>query len=117
MPLYELLNEAGEVIERRACPAGTLVGEGAPGEYARMRLGAVQPGPANYLVPKLLVVDRLIAAGKLDAAIAALAATPAAMQQRWAAATQVYNDDPDALALLAAIAADPEVILAPGGTP
>lgn len=114
MPLYELLDDQDTVIERRFLPAETTVGTGAPGEYARMRLAAVQPGPDRYLVPKLVVVDRLIAAGKLAAAVAALAGASLATQQRWAAAGQIYSDDPDALALLAAIGADPDAILAVG---
>lgn len=114
MPLYELIDEGGAVIERRAYPEAVTVGDGAAGEFARMRLAAEQPGPARHLVPKLLVVDRLIAAGKLSDAVAALAASSLAIQQRWAAASQIYSDDPDALALLAAIGADPETILAAG---
>ena len=43
MPLYELLNEAGAVIERRRTATPVRVGPGAEGEYANMRLAAVQP--------------------------------------------------------------------------
>jgi len=112
MPLYELLDDQGDVIERRWRETGIDVGEGAPGEFARMRLAAAQPGPARWFVPKLVIVERLEAAGKLAQAVAALEGSSLAVQQRWAAAVEIHNDDPDALALLIAIAADPEAILA-----
>ena len=60
------------------------------------------------------MVQRLTAAGKIGAAKAALEQDAAAFA-RWFAPghTQVYADDPDALALLEAIGADPETIMAP----
>jgi len=69
------------------------------------------PAPPRY-VPKLLIVDRLIAAGQADAALAALAADPIT-KLRWDAAVEIAADDPSARALLAGIGADPDVILAP----
>jgi hypothetical protein len=66
-----------------------------------------------YLVPKLLIVDRLIAADKDGAAYAALEATGnERLKRRWDAAVQVRSDDADAIALLTAVGADPAVILA-----
>lgn len=66
------------------------------------------------LVPKSLIIKRLHEAGKLAAASAALNAN-LYLRERWYAPDRpaVYADDPEALALLAAIGADPAVILAP----
>lgn len=65
------------------------------------------------LVPKPLIVDRLHAAGKLDAALAALEAADLYTRQRWETRQAIYSDDPTALALLQAIGADADAILAP----
>jgi hypothetical protein len=66
------------------------------------------------LVPKSTIIDRLNAAGKLVAASAALNAN-LYTRERWYAPDRpaVYADDPEVLALLAAIGADPAVVLAP----
>lgn len=63
---------------------------------------------------KSLIVSRLIEAGKIGAAYQALNSNPA-YWARWVASDRpaINCDDPDALALLAAIEADPETILAP----
>ena len=73
-----------------------------------------EPEDGKRLVPKSVIVSRLIAAGKIGAAKAALDASPAAFA-RWFASDRpaINHDDPDALALLTAIGADPETILAP----
>lgn len=65
-------------------------------------------------IPKSVIVSRLIATNKIGAAKAALDASPAAFA-RWFASDRpaINHDDPDALALLKAIGADPDVILAP----
>ncbi|MGO3934774.1 hypothetical protein [Rhodopseudomonas pseudopalustris] len=65
------------------------------------------------LVPKRYIIDRLHTAGKLDAAMAALAAADTYTQQRWITRDSVYFNDPTCLAVLAAIGADPAVIMAP----
>ena len=73
-------------------------------------------GPtARRKVRKDIVQQRLIDAGKMDAAYAALTTMPTEFA-RWFAPghPEVYADDPDALALLAAIEADAETIMAPG---
>lgn len=72
--------------------------------------------PARPRVAKTTVHDRLHAAGKLEAAKAMLEAH-AIFFVRWFSPdprhTYVYSDDPDAIALLNAIDADPDIILAP----
>ena len=72
-------------------------------------------GPtARRKVLKSVVQGRLIDAGKMDAAYAALTQMPSQFA-RWFAPDrpEVYADDPDALALLAAIGADVETVMAP----
>lgn len=64
-------------------------------------------------VPKSTIVKRLNEAGKLAAARAALDAN-LYLNELWSALGQAgpYADDPDTIGLLAAIGADPDVILA-----
>lgn len=71
------------------------------------------PLPVRRLVRKSVVQGRLIAAGKMNAAYAALTANPVHFA-RWFAPDrpEVYADDQDALALLAAIGADAGVVMA-----
>jgi hypothetical protein len=70
--------------------------------------------PVRPMVRKSTVQARLITAGKMPAAFQALMSNPVYFA-RWFAPDhpQVYCDDPDALVLLAAIEADPEIIMAP----
>lgn len=65
------------------------------------------------MVRKSTVQARLIAAGKMEAAYAALTSNPIYFA-RWFAPdrTEVYCDDPDALFLLKAVGADPQIVLA-----
>lgn len=80
----------------------------------RERGGTPDPAPVSRrAVAKSLIVERLNAAGKLAAARAALDADLYA-RERWYAPDKpaIYADDPEALALLQAIGADPDVILA-----
>lgn len=83
-------------------------------EHDAMIAAAAAPEPVRRLVPKSLIVSRLQAAGRLAAARAALDADLYA-RERWYAPDKpaIYADDPEALALLSAIGADPEAILAP----
>jgi hypothetical protein len=66
------------------------------------------------LVAKSLIVQRLIDAEKIAAANTALEADPA-KKARWYAADHpaIRADDPDAIAFLQAIGADPAAVLAP----
>ena len=77
-------------------------------------LGARAPHPPKRTVPKSMIIARLIADGKISDARAALDADSAAYARWWAPDRPAINfDDPDALALLAAIGADHETIMAP----
>ncbi len=69
--------------------------------------------PLRRLVRASVIVDRLQAAGKLQAARAALDAADLYTRERWNARDAIYADDPTAIALLQAIGADPCAILGP----
>jgi hypothetical protein len=71
------------------------------------------PASVRVLVPKRTIVDRLQAAGKLEAARAALDAADLYTRERWNTREAIFADDETALALLSAIGADPDSILAP----
>lgn len=60
---------------------------------------------------KLTIVDRLYAAGKFDAAMAALAQN-AYQLERWRSAIEISKDDPQVRGLLIAVGANPDEILA-----
>lgn len=79
---------------------------------AEIAIGAYAAPAERRLVASSAIVDRLQEAGKLEAARAALDAGDLYTRERWNSRTAIYADDPDALALLAAIGADPETILA-----
>ena len=66
------------------------------------------------LVLKSIVQSRIIDAGKMQQAYAALTSN-AVYFARWFAPDHpaVYSDDPDAVGLIRALGLDPEVILAP----
>jgi hypothetical protein len=71
--------------------------------------------PPRRLVTKSLITSRLIEAGKIEAARAALEADASAYARWWAPdKPAIYADDPEAIALLQSIAADPAAILTPG---
>ncbi|CDX49242.1 hypothetical protein MPL1032_10277 [Mesorhizobium plurifarium] len=65
------------------------------------------------LVPKRVIVDRLQAAGLLEAAKVAIDAADLYTQERWNTRMDIFANDPTALALLASIGGDPDVIFAP----
>lgn len=74
----------------------------------------VEPEPLRQTVLKSTVQARIIEAGKMDAAYAALTSN-ATYFARWFAPDRpvVYCDDPDAMMLVTAIGLDPSIILAP----
>lgn len=71
-----------------------------------------EPEPIRRLVQKSVIVDRLQEAGLLAAARTALDQADLYTQERWNARDSIYADDPTAFALLVAIGADPNKILA-----
>ncbi len=71
------------------------------------------PPQLPRLVRKSVIIDRLHAAGKLEAAYAVMQAAPLYDRQRWESRDAVYHDDPTMLAALSAAGADPDVIMAP----
>jgi hypothetical protein len=101
--------EAGAVLIDQSRPDewAALLEWGTPDEY-------VEPEAPRRMVRKSLVQQRLIDAGLMDRAYLVLTSQPAAFA-RWFAPDhpEVYADDPDALAMLAAIGAVPAVIMAP----
>jgi hypothetical protein len=104
--------------------AGWLAGGGHPTRIvseaeldavlAAAGLGDRAPHPPRRQVPKSVIISRLIAAGKIAAARAALEQDAAAYARWWAPdRPAIHHDDPDALALLAAIGADAAAVMAP----
>lgn len=71
------------------------------------------PAAIRILVPKRVIVDRLQAAGKLEAARAALDSADLYTRERWNTRDAIYADDEVALALLEIIGAPAGEILAP----
>ncbi len=68
--------------------------------------------PVAWRVSTYRIVRRLEEVGLIDAADAALAAQPV-LFRRFYTAGSIPHDDPDAMALLSAVGADPFEILAP----
>lgn len=70
-----------------------------------------EPEPERRLVPKRLIIDRLHAAGLLEVARKALDAADLYTRERWNARDAVFADDPESMAFLRLIGADPDAIL------
>ena len=68
--------------------------------------------PTNWRVSTYRIVRRLEAAGLIEAADAALDAQPVLFRRFYTAGT-IPHDDPDAIAFLQGIGADPIAVLAP----
>lgn len=79
------------------------------------RIATADPEPeTRRLVDRRTIIERLDKADLLDLAEAALLSAPAITRWKWNTAGEgVYADDPETLAFLKAIGADPESILAP----
>ena len=104
---------AGAYVEERPKDAGvTHIASEAELDQVLAPYGLLGP-TARRKVLKSVVQARLIAAGKMDAAYAALTSNPVYFA-RWFAPDrpEVYADDPDALALLQAIKADAKTVMA-----
>lgn len=70
--------------------------------------------PPRRIVDRRTIIERLDKADLLDLAEAALLSAPAITRWKWNTAGEgVYADDPETLAFLKAIGADPDSILAP----
>lgn len=78
--------------------------------YMDAHLAELDETPVHY-ISKLAIVDRLITAGLLEQALAALSSDTTA-KARWDAAVEINKADADVRALLTAIGADPNEILA-----
>jgi hypothetical protein len=70
------------------------------------------PAPTSWRVSTYRIVRRLEEIGLIEAADAALAAQPM-LYRRFYTAGSIPHDDPDAIAFLEGIGAEPEAILAP----
>lgn len=66
----------------------------------------------SYAVSKLVIVDRLYAAGLLEIALVALEQN-FYLHQRWQAASWVESNDQSTREFITLLGADPDVILAP----
>lgn len=97
-------------------PAGAIEVQQAPEDARQIwQDGAWSAAPAaRQLVLKSVVQARIIEAGKMSEAYAALTSNPVYFA-RWFAPDHpsVYCDDPDAVGLVQALKLDPAVILAP----
>lgn len=95
-------------------PAGAIEVPAAPNDARATWNGSawVEPPPPPHLVPKLLVVERLAAAGRLATARQALNAADDLTRERWDAAKEIASDDTQVRGFLTAIGTDPDVILA-----
>ena len=72
---------------------------------------AADPEPETITyIPKLAIVDRLIALGKLSDALAVLN-SDATKKARWDAATEIATDDADVIAVLTALGIDASQVL------
>jgi hypothetical protein len=97
-------------------PSGAIEVQEAPQDARQVWAdGAWSAAPAvRQLVLKSVVQARIIAAGKMGEAYAALTSNPVYFA-RWFAPDrpEVYCDDPDAAGLVQGLGLDPAVILAP----
>lgn len=107
------------VVETEEAGAVALSAVDTPAEWQVLLNSGVSvqayapPTPPRRLVKKSVIIQRLIAADLIGAARTALDADTSAYARWWAPdKPEIYFDDPDALALLQAIGADPAVILA-----
>lgn len=109
-PLSGIVAATGADTADAVYAAGRLYVRGVT-QQALAAAAATTPAapPPRREISKLVVVDRLEAAGLGDVADAALTGQA---KRRWNAATSLYVDDPDVVGFLQAIGADPDLILA-----
>ena len=117
METYTWSNAAHTALIRASDNACIPTGTGNRDYQEYLASGAVAaeyvapPSPPRYIA-KLDIIDRLNAAGKLDASLSALASASTLQRARWDNAVQISADDTDVIAMLQAIGADPVTILA-----
>jgi len=104
----------GRVVRVDVSDAATPAQRSAIGSALAV-MDAPQITAPRRLVAKALIVDRLHAAGKLEAAYAALQASDVHTRLRWDTRSEIYADDETAAQLLTAIGADPAAIMAEPG--
>src|SRR6266849_6437830 len=107
---YVALDAAGNIIGAFARPQPDLPGAQTIADDDP-RLLKFQAQVPRLLIAKSVIIDRLQAAGKLNAARKALDAADLYTRERWNSRSMIYADDPTAVALIKAIGADPAVIL------
>lgn len=96
---------------------------GTPTVVQRQQVAAImaQLDPNAPVLPryisKLVVIDRLQAAGLFDKAFAALGGPGKLLYERWSAASEVDTKDPEVRGLLQAIGADVNATLMPPPEP
>lgn len=110
-PKFPASDQHPDAVRYRMTVAGRDVWVDATGGQPTAAEVAALLNPPHR-VSKATVIARLIAVGKLDAAEAALAQDRSAYW-RFQAAQELASDNAEARALLTAIGADPEAILAP----
>lgn len=71
------------------------------------------PSPSEYRIPKLTMIDRLVAAKLLPVANSALGPLGSVQRERWIASDTVDPTNADVIALLTAIGGDLASLLAP----
>lgn len=117
----------GDLSEYREFKPGLWRREDAKGEWIEedgitsvsdgvtfAEIYAKRAEPPQRLVSKSVIISRLTAVGKIGAARKALETDDARYARWWAPDRPAINcDDPEAIALLKAIGADPSEILAP----
>lgn len=105
---------AGETFKIEATDMESLLAMVLAEDGVSLRPGTPQELAPRRTVAKSLIIERLQAAGLLGAAKAALDSDLYA-RERWYAPDKpaIHADDAEALALLAAVGADSEAIMAP----
>lgn len=108
----DTIQEADPVPDGKVATASNV--EMVAGRPKFVNVLADAPPPPRQTVLKSVVQSRIIEAGKMGNAYAALTGNPIYFA-RWFAPDHpsVYCDDPDAVTLVTALGLDPSVILAP----
>jgi hypothetical protein len=106
-----LKSERDEAVAAKGVAESVVATKDA--RIAELEAQVAVPEPEEPTLPKLLVVNRLIEAKLLDDAYAVLGGPGKPLYERWQASSQVRVENDEVRALLEAIGADLDVILAP----